>query len=56
MTLTPEQQKQFAEAAKPLMEWLSSNCHPHTQAHVTLASAELMEGVATFHTEQFIRD
>ena len=35
----------FREAALPLMEWLSRNCHPHMKAILDSEHAELMEGV-----------
>ena len=38
------------------MRWLGENCHPHMSAVVTSTRAELVEGVVTHVTEEFIRD
>jgi hypothetical protein len=54
MVLTPEEQEKFAEAAAPLMKWLSENSHPHTTAIVTATSAELVEGIATHRTDKYV--
>lgn len=56
MTLTKEQQQAMLEAAKPLISWLNANCHPHCAAHVDSTTIELMEGIATNRTEEFLRD
>lgn len=34
----------FAEAAKPLMDYLRDNCHPHMRVIVDSENAELLEG------------
>lgn len=44
------------EAAKPLMRWLTKNCHPHTQVTVNYTSVELTEGVALERTTEFLKD
>ena len=36
----------MAEAARPLMKWISENCHPHCDVHVSASSVELTESVA----------
>lgn len=36
--------EEFYQAAKPLMEYLKNNHHPHHQAIVTCTDAELVEG------------
>ena len=56
MILTKEQTKEMLEAAKPLMKWVSDNCHPHCVAVVDFDSVELMESVARQLTEEFIKD
>jgi hypothetical protein len=56
MILTKEMTKTMLEAAKPLMKWLSDNCHPHCEAHVEVDSVELKEGVAREVTHEFIKD
>lgn len=55
MILTKEQAAGMLEAAKPLMKWLSDNCHPHCEATVEADSVELKEGVAREITDQFIK-
>lgn len=54
--LNEEQRNAFAEAAKPLMQFLSDNCHPHVTVQVDSTSAELFEGVCSFRTKEFIKD
>lgn len=54
--LTREQAKTMLEAAKPLMEWLADNCHPHCTAFVEQGSVEVMEGIAREISDKFIKD
>ncbi len=56
MTLTKEQIDQMHEAAKPLLEWINENCHPHCEIHVCPGSVELVEGVAFVPDDSFIKD
>jgi hypothetical protein len=56
MILTHEQVDELLEAAKPLMKWVSDNYHPHCIALVDAGTVELLEGVATNRTEEFIKD
>jgi len=44
------------EAAKPLMKWLSNNCHPHCMACVDQGTVALSEGIASNKTDEFIKD
>ena len=46
----------FEQAVKPLMKWLCENTHPHTTAIVTGNLAELVEGVESVITNEFIVD
>lgn len=46
MILSKEQIKEFEEAAKPLMEWLNRNCHPHVTVLLDGGQAEIVEGLA----------
>lgn len=55
-TLTAEQIKEFEEAAKPLVEWLCENGHPHMKAIVEPSGAELVEGQCLVKIEEFIKD
>ena len=57
MILTPEQQKTFERAARPLMAWLNENCHPHVSVQVDCTSAELSEGIcATGPILDYVKD
>ena len=56
MTITKEQLDAMLIAAKPLMQWLRDNCHPHCTASVDICSVELNEGIATNRTDEFIKD
>jgi len=39
-----ESEKEFEDVAKPLIEWLQTNTHPHHKVVVTSEYAELLEG------------
>jgi hypothetical protein len=49
-------QKTFEEVVKPLMKWLCENKHPHTTVIVTGNLAELVEGLESVKTDEFILD
>jgi len=44
------------EAAKPLIEYLNNNYHPHCKIIVECDSVEVVEGVKAFVTKEFIKD
>lgn len=54
--ITDEKKKEFQEAAKPLIKWLCENGHPHMTIIVEPTGAELVEGVCSFPTEEFLLD
>jgi hypothetical protein len=56
MTLSKEQIQEMETAAKPLIEWINKNCHPHVEVTVTCNTAELLEGVATIRCDDFLQD
>lgn len=56
MKLTPEQFNSLLEASKPLMKWMSENCHPHCTACVDQNTVELSEGIAVNKTDEFLKD
>ena len=56
MVLTNEQKESFEKAARPLIEWLCKNCHPHVTVIVEPGSAELKEGVSRIVVEDYIPD
>lgn len=49
-------QKSFEEAARPLIQWLCENVHPHHSVIVTSVNAELLQGEMCFPTTEFLRD
>ena len=56
MVLTEKQQNEFETAARPLIEWLNKNCHPHVTAIIGPGRAELLdESMYTKLTREFIR-
>ena len=54
MKLTDEQREKFSELAKPMMEFLAQNCHPHTSVSIDSDKAELKEGVAAVVSDRFM--
>jgi len=46
----------FEEAARPLMKWLALHMHPHATVIVENNSAQLVEGVVCYRTDEFIPD
>lgn len=49
--------KSFEHAARPLIEWLNENGHPHNTIIVTTTSAELLEGVkSTGEVLDYLKD
>lgn len=56
MIITVEQLSGFEAAARPLVQWLNENCHPHVTAIVCLDRAELLEGVGSTLITDYIQD
>lgn len=56
MTLTEQQRKEFEAVTRPVIEWLNNNCHPHVAAMIEPTSAELVEGVTYYPTNDYVRD
>jgi len=54
MKLNEEQAAEFEEAVRPLVKFLNSHCNPHMRVIVETNGAELVEGVRTVKTEEFI--
>jgi len=46
MVLTKEKMVEMEKCAKPLIEWMAKNLHPHTTIIVDSTSAELKESIA----------
>ena len=55
-SITDEQREQMLTAAKPLIQWMNDNCHPHCTAHVDQNTILLTEGIATNQTNEFLKD
>ncbi len=51
-----EDLKALLVAATPLIKYLAENHHPHMSVIVTSDSAEMVEGVMTARTDEFIKD
>lgn len=48
--------KTFEEVVKPVIEWLAKTKHPHTSIVIDSVHAELMEGVESVVTDEFLPD
>jgi len=46
MTLTEQQVEEMEMVAKPLMDWVDKNCHPHVHVLLDGQDAVLVEGIA----------
>jgi len=53
MIIDKEKQKEFEMVAKPLIEFLRKNFHPHVTVLVDCCSAELLEGICSFVENNF---
>ena len=54
MVLNEQQRKEFEDASRFLMEWLSKNCHPYVKVIVDYSRSEILEGINNFMTEDYI--
>lgn len=54
--MTEEQRQAFEKAARPLIEWLAQNMHPHSTVIVNATTAELLDGVCVFRTDDYLVD
>lgn len=54
--LPDEKTAELREKTLPLVEWLAKNMHPHVTLIVTPTGYELLEGVASHETAEFLRD
>jgi hypothetical protein len=51
-----ENLRSLETVARPLIQWLNENMHPHTTVIVTQTSAEVVEGCLYFLTEDYLKD
>ena len=56
MILSKEQRESFNEASKPLIKWMNERLHPHAYVIVDQTGSELVEGVVSFRTEEYLKD
>ena len=56
MILSEEQIKEFNEASKPLIKYLSENHHPHVTVIVTSTTSEILESSAVVKDESHLVD
>lgn len=46
----------FEAVVQPLMKWLAEHHHPHVQVIVSATTAELVEGLKSFNTFEYLKD
>jgi hypothetical protein len=46
----------FKKACEPLMKYLSENHHPHVRVIIDCNTAEMLEGINYFESDEFILD
>jgi len=56
MILSKNQEKEFENLARPIIEWLNLNCHPHITVIICSTRAELSEGIMGFTTFDYLKD
>ena len=49
-----ERNEGFIKAAEPLMKWISENIHPHARVIVDSTRAELLEGLVSHSSYEFV--
>ena len=54
--LTKKQKKELEEKARPIMEWLAKECHPHIKLLIESNKCELLEGEFIFKTNEYLVD
>lgn len=54
--MTEQKRKEFEEIVKPVIKWIAENSHPHTKIIIDSNSAEIMEGIAAFTTNEYLID
>jgi hypothetical protein len=46
----------FESVSRPVMKWLSENKNPHSTIIITSTTSELVEGVMSVNTDDYITD
>ena len=49
-------QAEFEKLARPLIEYLCENHHPHTKVIIDCTTCEIVEGIELFNTEDYLVD
>ena len=49
-------EKTFEEIVKPVIEWIAKNKHPHMIIIIDGVHAELLEGIESVVTDEFVPD
>lgn len=55
ITEAEKRREEFGVATRPLIKWLNDNGHAHTKIIITTDSAELVEGIRAYVTDDYIR-
>ena len=56
MKIDKQKREELEKVARPLIEWINNNGHPHVRAIVDSTNVELLEGVCSIIVEDYIRD
>jgi hypothetical protein len=54
--MTELQHQEFEALARPMIEWLCKNLHPHVTVIIDCTHAELCEGSMAFTTHDYLVD
>lgn len=55
MILNEQERREFEAVTRPVIEWLNKNCHPHVSVVIEPTRAELLESVASYPTNDYVR-
>ena len=55
MILNEQERREFEAVTRPVIEWLNKNCHPHVSVVIEPTRAELLEGVCSYPTHDYVR-
>lgn len=56
MITTEKQREEFEKVTRPVIKFLNDNFYPHTKVIVDFTTAELVEGLCSFRTEDYLKD
>ena len=55
-TVLEEKRAEFEELSRPLIKFLNDNFDPHTQICIDTDHSEIVSGLMSFRTEDYIKD